>query len=502
VKLGIDFGTTRTVVAAAVGGRYPVAVFDFDGAFHEHVPGLAAAGVYGWEAAPAIGRGEPGLRSIKRVAASLAPDDAVPEVDVSALELVTGFLESLRESLARRSNLGIDPEEPLEAMVAVPAHASTRQRYLTWEAFRRAGFEVLGVINEPTAAAIEFAHRHLGGGVPPRSPKKYVVVYDLGGGTFDASAVSFADRRFELIATEGVAGLGGDDFDELVLEMTLGSLRLDPEALDPGRRSQVLELCREAKEGLGPNSRRLLVDLGSALPDVEPLVLDTAALYARSQPLVDVTLERTHALFEELGRRGIDPDDARALGAVYLVGGGAAFPAVARALRTTYGRKLKLAPQPGAATALGLAIAADPDAGVFVRESATRHFGVWREAEDGHDKVFDPIIEKHRAPPPGRELVVRRAYRPSHRVGHLRFMECSHLDGRGQPTGDLSPGGDVWFPYDPELLDAALETVDADRAPALLDAEILEIYTYAADGRISVVIENTTHGYRRVYELG
>ena len=69
------------------------------------------------------------------------------------------------------------------------------------------------MVNEPTAAAIEFAHRNLGT-IGKRSPKRYVVVYDLGGGTFDTSAVSLEHRRFELIASEGIGELGGDDFDQ------------------------------------------------------------------------------------------------------------------------------------------------------------------------------------------------------------------------------------------------------------------------------------------------
>src|SRR5262249_30262533 len=143
-----------------------------------------------------------------------APDDEVLP-GITALELITQFLVKLRSSLVERSNLEIDEAEPLEVMAAVPASAASRQRWLTLEALRHAGFAPIGLVNEPTAAAIEFAHRHLDLG--KRSPKRYVVVYDLGGGTFDASAVSLEGRRFDLIASEGLAHLGGDDFDELIV---------------------------------------------------------------------------------------------------------------------------------------------------------------------------------------------------------------------------------------------------------------------------------------------
>ncbi|MDQ3333713.1 MAG: Hsp70 family protein [Myxococcota bacterium] len=485
MRLGIDFGTTRTVVSAAVDGRYPVAAFDDGGEFREHVPGIAAICegelVVGWDAARALANGtaEHALRSIKRVIASLAPDEeALP--GITALELATQFLVGLRESLEQHSNIEI--KGALEAMVAVPANAASRQRWLTLEAFRRAGFEPIGLVNEPTAAAIEHAHLHLDQ-VKKKSPKRYVVVYDLGGGTFDTSAVSLEGRRFDLIASEGLARLGGDDFDELLLEVAGVEANAD-----------TLERAREAKETLRPTTRKLLLHLGD-----KEIAIDVAELYAKAQPLIDQTLAQTEQLFERLRERGIDPDDPRELGGVYVVGGGSAFPAVARALRARFAKKLQLAPQPFAATAVGLAIAADPDAHVMVREAITRHFGVWREADHGIDKVFDPLLGKDTAGP----VTITRRYRPSHTIGHLRFLECGALDRRGQPVQDLVPWADVFFPYDPSLADRReLATLPNERRSDLLENEIAETYTYGGDGTISVRIENVSRGYGRTYELG
>lgn len=139
----------------------------------------------------------------------------------------------------------------------------------------------------------------------------------------------------------------------------------------------------------------------------------------------------------------------------------------------------------------------------MVRETATRHFGVWREAESGADKVFDPLIGKSTDGP----LVVERRYRPTHAVGHLRFLECGALDRFGQPVHDLVPLADIYFPYDPALVDkpidrTALEPLAHQRRPDLHDLEIAERYTYAPDGTINVRIENISRGYARTYELG
>jgi molecular chaperone DnaK (HSP70) len=512
MKLGIDFGTTRTVVSAVRDGRHPVAAFDDHGEFREHVPGLAALRggelLVGWDAARAIAAGEAehAIRSIKRVAQQLRPDDPVPGLPgVTALGLVTEFLRELRAAILERSN--VDAEEPLEVMVAAPANAASRQRWLTLEAFRRAGFRPIGLLNEPTAAAVEFAHHHLGE-LGKRSPKRYVVVYDLGGGTFDTSAVSLdqpappfggaarraqgparGGRRFELIAAEGIARLGGDDFDEIVLAMACEQLG------NTSAGAAELERAREAKESLRATSKKLLVDLGA----FGSAQIDVAELYARCEPLIDRTLAQTDALFAQLRARGIDPDDPRELGGLYLVGGGAAFPVVARKLRARFGKKLQLAPQPFAATAIGLAIAGDPDAHVMIREAVTRHFGVWREAEGGADKVFDPLIGKDLPGP----LQVTRRYHPTHAVGHLRFFECGALDDHGQPVQDLVPWTDVYFPYDPALAgDRDLAHAPNARRPDLMNLEIAETYTYSPDGTISVHIANVSRGYSRTYELG
>jgi hypothetical protein len=234
----------------------------------------------------------------------------------------------------------------------------------------------------------------------------------------------------------------------------------------------------------------------------EPVVLDVADVYAACEPMIVRTIDAVQQVLDDLGTLGVDVDDPRKLGAIYTVGGSSAFVPVLRMLRARFGRKILLAPQPYAATAVGLAVAADPDAAVFVREAPTRLFGVWREGDHGREKVFDPILGKTELPEAGASLVVERRYRPSHGIGHLRFLECSALDRDGQPTGDLTPWDEIRFPYDAGLADRTeLAELPVERATMLTD-EIVETYTHAPDGTIEVAIENRTRGYRRVYPLG
>jgi molecular chaperone DnaK len=100
-------------------------------------------------------------------------------------------------------------------------------------------------------------------------------------------------------------------------------------------------------------------------------------------------------------------------------------------------------------------------------------------------------------------LVIERAYRPVHPVGHLRYLECSELAADGQPAGDLTPWGEIFFPYDPSLADRGeLATLPVERRDHLQSEEIVETYRYFPDGTIRVQIENRTRGYRRDYVLG
>src|SRR5207248_9704273 len=104
----------------------------------------------------------------------------------------------------------------------VPANAPSAQRILTVDAFRRAGFDVVALLNEPSAAGFEYAHRFR---ETVTSKREYVLVYDLGGGTFDASLIKMEGRANEVVTSSGVAWLGGDDFDEAILRPVEKKLR-------------------------------------------------------------------------------------------------------------------------------------------------------------------------------------------------------------------------------------------------------------------------------------
>ena len=255
VKLGIDFGTTRIVTAAADRGNYPLVAFESpDGQMREWFPPLVAIRGderrFGWHAWAVQGDREWSvLRSLKRLLRRAGPTTLVDlgGCEAPAIELATELLSVFRQQLRHASTLAIDRAEPLEVMIGVPANANSNQRFLTAEAFRAAGFQVLGMLNEPSAASVEYGHRER-----TKSKSKEnrggLLVYDLGGGTFDASLVEMDDDAHTVIASAGLADLGGDDFDEILADLALEAAGRERESVSGSEFFHLMEECRERKE--------------------------------------------------------------------------------------------------------------------------------------------------------------------------------------------------------------------------------------------------------------
>jgi molecular chaperone DnaK (HSP70) len=457
VRIGIDFGTTRTLVACVDRGNFPVVHFiDADGEMHDHVPSLVAEEdgrlVFGLDAVAAEARGAPSLRSFKRM---LASSDVTGEqqvtigrVTTSLLELMVGFFASVRESLASSNAPRIVGDDVYEVAVAVPAHAHGAQRYLTLEAFARAGFVVRTMLHEPSAAGFEYTHRQA---KTVTSKRTRVVVYDLGGGTFDASLVRVEAAHHEVLGTTGDNRLGGDDFDEALLRCVLAAARLTERSLSMRSRRALRERCRLAKERLTAQAKRLIVDLDELdLPPGTPASVEISVdvFAAEVAPLVEKTIVAMSGLMA-----AIDGDDALAeVAGIYLVGGATGLPLVPRLLKERFGRRVHRSPYPAASVAIGLAIAVGDELGFSLVDRFSRCFGVFRERDAGRGLRFDPIFTPSTTLPRRGDVVeVTRRYRAAHNIGHYRYVECSALDDADEPTGDLVPFGRVVVAFDPAL---------------------------------------------------
>jgi molecular chaperone DnaK (HSP70) len=522
VRLGVDFGTTHTVVARVEHGNYPVLHFhDQAGDSHEFFPSVVAEAEgelhFGFEALALAAERGTLVRSFKRW---LSDPDALPStparvgnVVLPLGQLIEQYLAAVHGAILEHSDFRSERElqgartTAFESVVAVPAHANGAQRFATLDAFRRAGFAPLAMLNEPSAAGFEFTHRHRD---TLNSRREHVVVYDLGGGTFDASLVCMRGRQHEILASAGLGRLGGDDFDEVLLELVLAQTKLTHSQLTAAELDRVREHCREAKERLSPSSRKLSIDLESALgrPDltgVADVTIAVSDFYDACQPLIERSIECMLPVMTRLeGALDAEGSVPGGIAGVYVVGGASSLPLVARILRKRFGRRVYRSPYPSAAVAIGLAIACDEAAGFELTDHYARTFGVFREGAAGHQITFDPIFtQATRVPINGHAVTCSRVYRAAHNIGHFRFLECAALDDDGRPGGDIVLSGDVLFPFDPALRESSL---DLSAVPVQRThnggPRIEEHYTLDEHGTIAVTIRNLDADYQRVYRLG
>jgi len=501
MRLGIDFGTTRIVVAAADRGNFPLVHFETpDGqACDWYPPVVAVRGderLYGWQALAV--QDEAGwtiLRSLKRALRNAGPrtELRVGGRNLPLRRLLTEMMAALRTQLVEHSNLGAATNEPLEVVLGVPANANSNQRFLTEEAAQSAGFTVLGLMNEPSAAAIEYAYRNsaerrtrVGSGL---------LVYDMGGGTFDVSLVTLGEDEHSVEASDGIANLGGEDFDAILAELALETARISEE-LTPAERHRLLEECREKKESLNPNTRKLTIDLERVRARWASVTVPVDEYYERCRPLIESTRTVVESLLA--AQSGVPLDT------LYVTGGGSELPPVARILRESFGRKVRRSTYMRSASAVGLAIRAASQAD-GLRDQFNQNFGIWREADSGGTIVFDLIFPRGaRLPRPDESpLAIERVYHPAHNVGHFRYLECSRLDEQGQPTGEITNWEQIRFPFDPRLQsDLDLSAYPVVRVTDQQNLTVRECYTCDASGNLRVKISAEPTGYTRNFVIG
>lgn len=519
--LGIDFGTTNTVVVCCDRGRYPIVRHATETAIgpvvrevfpsllaYDHNTGLL---LYGADAERCLTRGGQGrrygvIRSLKRalrdyVGGGRIGVDVIPG-GFDTVEVLQGFAAALRKSVMR-SGLFVDGE-PLQAVITWPAHANGAQRHVTRQCFRTAGFEVIGTLNEPTAAAMEFADRVVGGNrTAARKLTGAVAIFDFGGGTFDASIVKIDETAFTVVDTAGIADLGGDDLDNILARLFAAKMKVDFDTLPLWQRDWLLRHACLQKESIASGSALSLTlvpsDVGLKGEVCAVGVAETLQrLRVAILPAVDVLW--TLANGPTTRAAGIDP---QRLDAIYLVGGASKLPVVAQAVAARFpGVRLVMSDKPFTATAMGAAIHSAER--LTLHDILSRHFGVLRLADHGSREYFAPIFHAGTRLPRRHAPAVERQveYLPRHNIGHLRYLECAGVDAQGRPTMGVRPWSDVFFPYDPKIpIGQRVTCDDIHERGDLGDHPICETYSCDSDGIISVRLTRQKDGQSRSYEI-
>ena len=347
--IGIDLGTTNSCVAIVEGGR-PVIIQNDKG--ERATPSVVAFTQKGEVLVGSAARRQQAVnpdRTISSVKRQMGTDWSV-KIDSkkwTAQEISAMILRKLREDAEAYLGEGVT-----DAVITVPAYFNDIQRQATKDAGRIAGLNVRRIINEPTSAALAY-------GLNTGTPQK-IMVYDLGGGTFDVSIIEIGEGVIEVLATSGDNHLGGDDFDARVMDHLLEEFRRERRVdlrRDPAALGRVREAAEQAKKELsGSDTARISLPF-IAQQDGQPVHLEATLTRATFDRLTADLVERTAGPVQNALRdAGIAPAD---LGRVLLVGGSTRIPAVQAKVRQLTGKEPSRNINPDECVAQGAAVQGD-----------------------------------------------------------------------------------------------------------------------------------------------
>lgn len=486
MKLGIDFGTTNTVISY-LENNFPVIMrFNYAGLTKDVFPSVSFyasgmdKGVHGSQALEYAFSSLNGtlVRSLKRSLKNYFDGQLFSSGDFQAEEkkLLINFLKSLKEQI--NQSLYLSPDEEIEALLTVPANSNGAQRAITRECFQAAGFSVFPtILEEPTASAIEFSFSTVSERLRAQKNPLYVLVYDLGGGTFDVSLIRIEQNNYSVVATSGIEQLGGDDFDHLLFQMILEQKELS--GLTPLQEKLLLHRCCEAKQTLANtiDPKYLKIDLEEAHICNDAVKLKVEEYYERILPLVNQTLYKIEEVLQSEAVKATGIQGIEQIEKIYLVGGSSQLPLVLRRVQEKYGRdKVYLSSLPFGSIALGACRMVQQD--LQIEPILSRTFGVMRVVEGG--EYFDPIFEKGTKIPTAKRFEIY----PQHNIGHYRYLECSDYQ-QGQL---ISPRlwSEIFFPYDPEWDLSSIPSKEHIQSKRYAYNPVIEEFACDENGIISV----------------
>jgi len=372
VVLGIDLGTTNSAMAYVVGGK-PVIIENREGArttpsvfYYNSKDGSVVIGEVAkrnsvlnpentfYEVKRFIGRSfdDPSVQHD----ISLVPYKVIEKNGKIKLLTKEGKEYAPEEiSAAVLRKLKTDAEEKLgqtitEAVITVPAYFNDAQRQATKDAGEIAGLKVLRIINEPTAAALAYGFE--------KGKDERILVYDLGGGTFDVTVLEVSSETIEVLATNGDTHLGGKDFDKRLIEYIISEFKKETGidlSKDKAAVQRIKEAAEKAKHDLSTQQEHQInlpfITMG---PDNQPQHLMMTITRAKFEELVKDLIEKTmDPVKKALADAGVKKEEIHE---IIMVGGMTRMPAVQRAVEEFFGKKPNLSVNPDEVVALGAAI--------------------------------------------------------------------------------------------------------------------------------------------------
>jgi molecular chaperone DnaK len=366
--IGIDLGTTNSCVAV-MEGREPVVITNSEGKrTTPSIVGFVKDGerkIGDPAKRQAVTNPEKTIYSIKRFMGStfnetkgehskvpykIVNEKNNPRVEIenrnySPQEISAAILQKMKQTA--EDYLG---EKVTDAVITVPAYFNDAQRQATKEAGEIAGLNVKRIINEPTAAALAY-------GLDKKSEDMKIVVFDCGGGTHDVSILELGDGVFEVLSTDGDTHLGGDDFDQVIIDFLVSEFKNDT-GIDVTKDPMALQRLKESAE-------RAKVELSSSPQTEINLPYLTADATGPKHLVVKITKSKFDQLTEDLVKRTIKPCESALKNAglkpsdideIILVGGSTRIPSIQEAVKKFFGKEPSKGVNPDEVVALGAAI--------------------------------------------------------------------------------------------------------------------------------------------------
>ncbi|AOZ91745.1 molecular chaperone DnaK [Paenibacillus crassostreae] len=346
--IGIDLGTTNSCVAVMEGGEAVVIPNPEGARTTPSIVGFKKDGerIVGETAKrQSITNPDRTIMSIKR---HIGTDhkEKIDDKDYTAQEISAIILQKLKADA--EAYLG---QTVTQAVITVPAYFNDSQRQATKDAGKIAGLEVLRIVNEPTAAALAYGME--------KTEDQTILVYDLGGGTFDVSILELGDGFFEVKATSGDNRLGGDDFDQLVIDHLVSEFKKD-QGIDLSKDKSAVQRLKDAAEKAKKELSGVMTTTISlpfiTVVDGVPQHLEMNLTRAKFDELTATLVERTLGPTRQaLSDAGMTPND---IDKIVLVGGSTRIPAVQEAIKKLTGKDPHKGVNPDEVVALGAAVQA------------------------------------------------------------------------------------------------------------------------------------------------